>query len=193
AIDQVLAAVDDGLSLRAAYTDVVLPVLQEVGRGWLVGEVSIGEEHFATATTEALLARLQERAPARPQKNLVVVGAALENNDHDIGLRIVMDFFDMDGWRPVFLGAGMPTADLAQALIDFEANLLALTVTLAPQLETAKQLIAFLRHHEETKSIKVLVGGSAFRSSPELLKEVGADALAEDPEQAVKIGNQLLR
>lgn len=192
AIDLVLAAVDSGeVDVKTAYLDVILPVLREVGRGWLVGEVSIGEEHFSTATTEALLARLQDRALPVPPKDLVIVGAALENNEHDLGLRMVTDFFEMEGWRAVFLGGGMPISDLAQALIDFRADLLALTVALAPQLETAAALIRFLKQHDETRHIPILVGGAAFGSSPDLHLSIGADGLAEDPVQAVKLGTEL--
>jgi methanogenic corrinoid protein MtbC1 len=49
----ILDAVDQGQSVRDVYLRVLLPAQQEVGRMWLVGEINVAEEHFASATTKA--------------------------------------------------------------------------------------------------------------------------------------------
>lgn len=62
----VLAAVEDGLPASMAYLEVLQPALYEIGRGWELGELSVAQEHLATAIVQSLLATLAARLDERP-------------------------------------------------------------------------------------------------------------------------------
>jgi methanogenic corrinoid protein MtbC1 len=113
-------------------------------------------------------------------------------NQHDIGLHAVADFFEMAGWRTVRLGADVPTADLAQAVEFFAADILVLSVSLNVQLETFKSTIEAVRSGSRGEVVKILAGGLAFADSDNLAVEMGADAYAADPDEAVRVGGQLV-
>jgi len=191
----VLDAIDNGLPVPDAYLKVVVPALNEMGFMWHAGEINVAEEHFVSASSERLLTRLLDRAPRAPAKQLTVLGAAVAGNSHAIGPRIVADFFEMAGWRVVYLGANMPPEDIAQGAIAFEADVLVLSATLTTHLDPLKMTIATVRaavadSQNESKP-RIIVGGRALAQTPDLWKALGADAYSADPEDAVKIAERL--
>ena len=56
----ILDTVDGGRAIRDVYLQVLLPAQREVGRMWLVGEVNVAEEHFASATTKMVMSPTME-------------------------------------------------------------------------------------------------------------------------------------
>ena len=112
-------------------------------------------------------------------------------NQHDIGLQVVADFFEMAGWRVIQLGSDMPIPDLAQAVESYQPDLLALSVSLHTQLVTLAETIQAVRRGERGAAVKILVGGRALVEAPDLAPSLGADGYAADPLDAVAQGNLL--
>jgi methanogenic corrinoid protein MtbC1 len=52
---------DSGTDVRTLYLEVLQPALYEIGRRWEEAEISVAQEHLASATTQSLMARLAER------------------------------------------------------------------------------------------------------------------------------------
>jgi methanogenic corrinoid protein MtbC1 len=188
----VLDAVDPAGDVRKLYLEVLLPAQKEVGRMWLAGEISVAEEHFASNTTRTVMAQLLSLAAFEPPNGKTALTAAVAGNHHDIGLHAVADFFEMAGWRTIQLGANVPTDDLLQSVECFSVDLLALAATLNVQVETIRSTIQAIRNGPRGDVVKVLVGGLAFAGSQSLARDVGADGYAADPNEAVRLGGQLV-
>lgn len=192
AITLLTEAVDAGAKVPSLYEGIFLPTQKELGRMWLLGEINVAEEHLATATTETAMSRLVERHPSPTPSGYCVVGAAVEENHHSLGIRMITDTFAMEGWKTIYLGSNMPGPDLCESLRDHEADLLALSVTLTPQLDAATQLIRSIRKLDHSSDIPILVGGPAFAGTGELWKEMGADGVARTAAGAVELGRKLV-
>ena len=188
----IFTALDGGLSLPELYLQVLLPAQQEVGRMWEADEILVAEEHFATSTTKMIFAQLRLRFTVRQRKDLTLVAAAVKGNQHDIGLEVVADFFDMDGWKVIHLGADMPVADLVQSVECYKPHLLALSVSLHTQLGTLAETVKAVRQIPQGAVTKILAGGLAFAATPDLAQQLGADGYAPDPQTGVALGNQLV-
>jgi len=188
----ILDQVDKGWPVRDMYLDVLLPAQREVGRMWLLGEVNVAEEHFASATTKMVMAQLLPRAQFTDRNGKTMLAAAVAGNQHDIGLQAVADFFEMNGWRVISLGANVPISDLVQAAECFESDLIGLSASQATQLETLRSSIAAVRKCERGERVKILVGGFALVDDGAAPEELGADAYAPDPVAAVKVGRKLV-
>ena len=134
-----------GLTIPQIYLEVILPAQEEIGRMWVANEITVAEEHFATATSRTILAQLLARAPIRPSNGKTVMTAAVAGNRHDIGLQVVCDFFEMDGWRAIHLGADVPIGDLVAAVDGFQVDLLALSAAQSRHLEALRETIAAVR------------------------------------------------
>jgi methanogenic corrinoid protein MtbC1 len=188
----VIDALESPRNVAELHADVIGVAQAEMGRMWQVGEVHTAEEHLGSRIVEEVLVLLRSRMPRSDANGHTVLVASIPGNQHDIGARIVSDHFEMAGWRSIFLGADTPAEDMLQAVVDFEVDLLALSVGLGLGLRTTARLAAEARARSEGR-VPVLVGGRPFTALPDLWKAVGADASAPDAPGAVREGERLVR
>lgn len=188
----VLDAIDQPDSVRDIYRHVLLPAQVELGRMWMNGEINVAEEHFASYTTRMVMSQILSLATCELPNGKTVLTAAVAGNHVDIGLHAVADFFEMAGWQTIRLGADVPTVDLVESIDCFDVDLLALSVCLSVQLDTAKTVIEAVRSECRGHGPKIIVGGLAFADSGDLAVQIGADGYAPDPDEAVRLAGELL-
>ncbi len=188
----VVDAVRAGMSVRTAHEQVLCPAMREVGRLWHRGELSIAEEHACTSTIQTSLAQILAVATPAPRNGRSVLAAAVEGNSHDVGLRMVADAFELSGYRTVNLGSGVPPEDLAMAVNDFGADVVALSATLAIHLRSLADAIEATRAARPGNPPKIVAGGPGLSASPDLWKKVGADATAASAWESVAVVDRLL-
>jgi 5-methyltetrahydrofolate--homocysteine methyltransferase len=185
-------ALENGDSVRELLVNVLLPAQSEVGRMWHADEINVAEEHLISATTKSVMAQLMSHAEFRPNNGRTMLAAGVAGNHVDIGLQAVADFFELEGWRAIQLGADVPTYDIVQAVEYFEADLVGLSASQTTQLETVRQTIKAIRSTERGDAMKIIVGGFAFAGSEHLASQLGADGYAPDPAAAVELGRRLV-
>ena len=190
AIKLVLDAHQQGLSLENTY-QVLMQAQREIGRVWHQAEVNISEEHVVTLTTQRAMSVLAYQTEKKISNGFTVVSAAVAGNSHDIGVQMVSDFFEFAGWKAICLGGDLPAADIAQAVKFFDSSLLLLSVALSTQLKAVRETVQAVR--EIDKKCKVMVGGTALYDAPDIWNQLGADAYAASPADAVAIGTRLIR
>jgi methanogenic corrinoid protein MtbC1 len=110
---------------------------------------------------------------------------------HGVGVQMIADFFEMDGWRSLNLGANMPISDLRQVLSAHHIDLLAISASSSMHVRSIGELIDHLRR-PPTEGVKVIVGGYPFNVAPELWRELGADGSAPSAVEAVALGNRIV-
>jgi methanogenic corrinoid protein MtbC1 len=181
-----------GISVTELYDQVLQPALSEIGCMWHRGEISVADEHFATATTRALLGGLRPYFPQPEPRSATVVAAAVGGDFHDVGLRMVADCFEMDGWSVLFLGANMPATDIVEFLGQYPADLLALSASTCLVVRQAGEFIDVVRTGHSSGKPKIIVGGSPFDLVPDLWEELGADGCAHSTAEAVELANRLI-
>ncbi|MFY9982430.1 MAG: cobalamin-dependent protein [Methanoregula sp.] len=188
-------AAASGVPVKDIYLHVFVPVLQETGRRWLIQELSVAEEHYITASVGALITRLHDRFIAdnrrRAQRGKTVVVASVERDLHEIGIRMVADFFEMDRWDTYYIGPNTPALSLLRAARDRKADVIAISCTMPSFLPAVHYLIRSLRADSGTAQAKIIVGGHPFRVDPGLWKQLGADACAKDAADAVAAAHRL--
>jgi methanogenic corrinoid protein MtbC1 len=84
----------------------------------------------------------------------------------------------------------MSTNDIVEMLHTHKADLLALSASMSSNVVKAKQVITALRS-SQAHNIKVMVGGHAFNSVPDLWKQVDADYYAENAELALRLARNM--
>jgi methanogenic corrinoid protein MtbC1 len=190
AVALVTQAMDGGLSARDVIEHVLGPAQREIGRKWHAGELSVAEEHLATTSARRVLERAVLHAPEAAPNGKRVLVASVAGDAHDLGVRLVAAYFELEGWRTYCLGADMPSDDLAPAAQRLKVDLVALGATLGSQRESAEEAVAALRAaHPE---LPVIVGGPAFSHGPSLWQRIGADGYASSPSEAVELAQALL-
>lgn len=192
ATEMVLRRVEDGLGVRDAYLHVFQPVLREVGRLWQTGRISVAHEHFVTAATQGVMSMLYPRIFAGQRAGRSLVATCVSGELHEIGVRMVADFFEMAGWDTYYLGANAPARSVVRAVEERGAQVLAVSATITAHVGAVAELIGAVRRDLGGRPLRVIVGGYPFNIEPALWKAVGADASASDAGQAVEIANHLL-
>jgi methanogenic corrinoid protein MtbC1 len=188
----VMNAADKGMNVPDIYQHILHPAMREIGQRWQMDEIGVADEHFATAVTQMVMSQLRLRFPEAPRCGLRMVATSASGDLHEIGVRMVADFFEMQGWDAVFLGANMPVTDMLTALIERDAHLVALSASSVTHLVSLGEAIEAIRTTPGCERIKVLVGGPPFNLVPRLWKEVGADGFASSASEAVAVGNRLV-
>jgi len=119
-------------------------------------------------------------------KGKAIVSAG-PNEFHEVGARMVADFMEMDDWDVTFLGTNTPVSDLLDVLKRHKPLVVALSVATVFNLDSARQIIQMIKEDQETRGVKVMVGGLAFNNMPHLWETIGADGYATDSESALRV------
>lgn len=184
-------ALDSGSSLRDVYLEVIECVQHEVGRLWQLNLIPVAHEHYCTAVSQLVLAQLYPRmmhAPGGPR----MVATCVSKELHELGARMVADFFEMDGWDTTYVGANTPAEGLLAVLRERRTSLLAISTTMSCHIHTVLAMIEQVRRAPDLRHIKILVGGRPFALSGTLSERLGADGCAANAQAAVAEGRRLL-
>jgi MerR family transcriptional regulator, light-induced transcriptional regulator len=184
------AAVHGLDDMREFYLEVLQPVMVDIGRLWQRGEISVAQEHLATAIAGRVMASFYVRFMNRkPTKGAAVITAA-PNEFHELGARMIADFLEIDGWDTAFLGADTPAEDLIQLLRGRKHELLGISVMMPFNLDKVGSLIAAIRAIPELAALKIMIGGGALNLMPGLKDALRADGFATNAATAVALANQ---
>jgi methanogenic corrinoid protein MtbC1 len=193
ATKMIMDAMDQGADLKRIYLDVFQPALHTVGKMWMRNEITVAKEHFCTASTQSVMAMLYPRLFQVERKGLTAVAACVGGELHELGVRMVADFLELEGWDTYYLGANTPDKDVVAALLERNADLLALSVTMPYNVYLVQRLIQAVRAEPGLKNLKIMVGGYPFAIQVDLYRAVGADATAGNAEEALAVIGALMQ
>lgn len=188
----ILDAVQTGTSVKDIYLHVFQQSQYEIGRLWQLNKITVAQEHYCTAVTQMVMSQLYPHIFATEKNGYWVVATSVAGELHEIGARMVADFFEMDGWDTHFLGANMPTSSIVQSVIDRKADILVISATMTFHVNLVASLISAIRASKQAQHVKVLVGGYPFNIDTNLWKEVGADGYGRDADAAIKLAKELI-
>lgn len=189
----ILDAVERGASVKDIYLHVFQPVQYEIGRLWQTNQISVAQEHYCTAATQVIMSQLYPRIFSGAKIGRKMVVACVGGELHEIGARMVADFFEMEGWDTYFLGANTPTDAILRTLDERRADILAISATMTFHVRHVAELIERVRATSLPQKPKLLVGGYPFNLSPSLWRAVNADGYARDAQQALQVAHSILR
>lgn len=187
----VTQALDDGLSVRELYLDVFQATQHHIGDLWQSNTISVATEHYCTAATQLIMASIFPRIMGDGSAGKTVVGCCVNSELHEMGIRMVCDFFEMENWTTQFLGSGMPDPDVVEFLDRHKSHLLCISCTTSYNTRRVKTLIEAIRSEFGNSCPPIMVGGRPFTMAPDLVDAVGADAWAANAVEAVSQGQSL--
>jgi methanogenic corrinoid protein MtbC1 len=129
---------------------------------WEHRRISVAVEHMASAITESLLTLVYPAIFSAEHSGKSVVISCVANEYHQIGSKMVADFFELNGWHGYFLGASTPEDDLLRMIDDKQPQLIGLSLSLSSNLPTLIETTEAITGRWPESQI--LVGGQAFRN-----------------------------
>ena len=175
ALDRLLAA----FALDTVLRDVVLPFLHDLGDAWASGDVTVGQEHFASAVIAGRLHALARGWDAGIGPRAVL--ACPSDERHELGLLCFALALRGRGWRVCYLGADTPAEAIASVAGQLEAELVVLGAVRAEPLVGAMGALAALAGDGR----RLCVGGRG--AGPAIAAALGAEELPQDPVAAADL------
>jgi methanogenic corrinoid protein MtbC1 len=111
---------------------LVRPGMEEIGRRWAAGAISVCHEHRASHETLEALVKLQTQIRIRSQNGHSVVCSCLGDELHEIGLRCAAHMFESEGWTTTYLGARTPVEALTSTIRELRPTVVSLSITYVP-------------------------------------------------------------
>jgi methanogenic corrinoid protein MtbC1 len=187
AVTIALDALARGGSIVDLYVDLFQAALYEIGQRWQRNEISVADEHMATAIVQYVLAQVYERLPIpSPTKGRMLV-AGVAGELHQLGANIVADVLEAHGWDVRFLGTNVPTSGLLSAIEEHRPDVVGLSLTMLTNMAQFRETVATVRAHARDVGPKIVVGGRAFTRAGTHWRECGADAFAADVRDALRV------
>jgi methanogenic corrinoid protein MtbC1 len=190
ALNMIMDLVDKGTSIRSIYLDIFQPAMHLVGELWQHDRISVAQEHYCTGVTQFIISQLYPYLFREHDRDRAMAGCCVSGELHEMGIRMVCDFFEMDGWDSYYLGANTPAEALIEFIADKNADLLAISVTMTFHLPRARALVRTVREHFGSE-LKIILGGYPFGRSATLCDRIGGDGYSLDAQSAVDLGNRL--
>jgi MerR family transcriptional regulator, light-induced transcriptional regulator len=149
-LDRLLAVT----TVDSLLADVVMPYLRELGDRWERDEVSVAQEHFASAVLRGRLLGLA-RGWGQGVGPLALLACA-PGEFHDLGLIAFGLALRARGWRVVYIGPDAPIETVADAAHQLQPSLVVVHAVDAERVRPiAAQIAALARSH------RVALGGAA--------------------------------
>lgn len=179
------------LGLRAPLDEVIgkiiHPVMYSIGRRWQSGEITVSQEHHASAAVAGWLVSTLGKFPTR--QPLTVVCACCPGNEHENGIASVAALVAQAGFRVIYLGRSTPVEALISAVEENRAAALIVSLTTATDI---RGLVTLAQGLESSVEPGVLLGygGRLFVDgfSPDGLPD---RYLGDDPVGAVTALNEI--
>ncbi|MDO8963272.1 MAG: cobalamin-dependent protein [Coriobacteriia bacterium] len=192
AVHLMVSELESGREGRVLLTQVLAPAQAEVGRLWQTGRITVAQEHVATSIAQLVMREVVLRSKHEDGTGRRAIVAAVGDELHDMGGRMLSGFFELAGWDAVFVGANTPVRSVVDHARRVDADVIALSCTYATGVPSVVDAIEALRAQSDNRAnTPVIVGGRAFSLAPSLWERVGADGWAPDAAGGVRLAASL--
>lgn len=175
-----------GCSLIDFELHIIQPALYDIGEKWQANQVSVAQEHLATAIAQSVMSVGLQHSQLKESVGKRVLLACVEGNNHAVGLQMVADAFLLAGWEVQYLGANVPVSSLISQSVAWKPDLIGLSVSFPQQVRVARATINQLSEQFGAERPAVMIGGLAFNRFSGLSDVVGADSCFANSRQAVE-------
>jgi MerR family transcriptional regulator, light-induced transcriptional regulator len=156
-----------GRDLAYLYDHVLAPAARRVGDMWHTGRITVADEHAATATLQRTMAAARATVEREKSRDELIVLACPEAEAHAVGLQMLADVLEVDGFDVRVLGADTPAHDTARFAIDRGAAAVALSCATPIGLVGLTNTISAIRG--AAPELPIVVGGRCLETYPKVL------------------------
>jgi methanogenic corrinoid protein MtbC1 len=176
----------EGIPIATLYLDLLAPAARRLGELWEQDDVSFADVTIGVCRMHQVLLEFTRCFDATGKvggDSRIALIAPSPGEQHTFGLFMVMEFLRREGWTCV---SGTPATrqEFLKLASTEDFELIGLSISADRHLEEARQLIRDLKRRSKAK---VLIGGRCILDRPELVNELGADAMATDGREAVRV------
>ncbi|MFC1556096.1 B12-binding domain-containing protein [candidate division KSB1 bacterium] len=152
---------------------IVVPVLENIGKGWLEGKYALSQIFMSGKIVEELVDTFLPPGDLNRIDQPPMAITVLEDY-HMLGKRVVYSVLRSSGYELVDYGQ-KNVDELVQKVVEDKIKILLISVLMLPSALKIKEVVEKLE--KMSVDVKIIVGGAPFRFDTTLWKEVKADAM----------------
>jgi methanogenic corrinoid protein MtbC1 len=150
---------NEGIPSDQIYLKLFQRSMYRVGLLWEKNRICIGKEHMATKITECLVNTIFTKAKKADRIHKTVLITCVDKEFHELGAKIVSDYFELHGWDSVFLGANTPTDEVMTMIREKEPEVVGISINFYINVVRLVKLIEEINNNFPFQ--KIIVGGQA--------------------------------
>ncbi|MDF2908540.1 MAG: cobalamin B12-binding domain protein [Herbinix sp.] len=173
------------------YTTILTPLLNNMTCKLADKRICIWKEHVKTAIVRTIVENCYSYVISKrnilnyPRRGVAAILCPPEEY-HDLGARMVADFFTIGGYDAIYVGSNTPYQDFYNAVHVIRPEVVAISVSNYYNLVAAKKMIEELKKALDYP-LKIVVGGYAFHDDASKYKLIGADYYAGSYEEILQL------
>jgi methanogenic corrinoid protein MtbC1 len=151
-----------GAGAAVLADELIRPVMERVGHGWMMGSLDVFQEHQSTLTITAAIRELIDRQTVDEAGHQpLALGAAAEGDPYFLSTLLGELLLREQGWEVHNLGANLPLRSLANATRLYKPKLIFITVNFLKDEEAfVREYLSFYDVASATNTA-VILGGRA--------------------------------
>ena len=181
------------IKLPDIFNYIIYPSMVDVGIQWEAGEISVAQEHQATAIVNRIIARLYYDTHFPDSLSGRAVVSAAPSEKHEMGAWMLSACLELDGWEVKYLGSDLPVQEIISTTLDGHTDLLALSIAMPFNLDSARRVIKTVKSDDKGKNIKIIVGGQVFNRFPHIADNMDVDKVLSNCWEAVEWAKSINR
>jgi trimethylamine corrinoid protein len=189
----VKAVLEDGGDPLELMNQAFIPGIGAVGdlfgRGRLFLPELISSADTMKAVTDLVNASLTGGAAEERKRGRVLI-ATVQGDVHDIGKCIVVSLMQANGFEVIDMGRDVANDKIIERAVEVAADIIGTSALLTTTMPRQKDLETALKKAGLRERFKTIVGGAPV--TPRWAARIGADAYAEDAQDAVKQAQALI-
>lgn len=175
-----------GVDITVLYFDILGKALTEVGNYWEKGTIDVWREHYISEVVMDIMRTLKVNERKKRLYPRSVLAFTPGPEQHNIGIKMIADLLELDGFEVFYLGSNVPVKSVILATKEKKPDVIALSVTMPYHIESAKNNIEALRSYFGKHTPRIIIGGNAFMNcSDDICGLTGADYYSCSYEQLV--------
>ena len=123
-------------TIQVLVDRLLAPIMQEVGKAYLKGQLSIGEEHRITYQMRDILIHLRgllqlgrnRNKSNSTQKHYRAILGCARSQEHELGALMARLVLESMGWDVVYLGLDVPTEEFARQQVAYDATMICIAL-----------------------------------------------------------------
>ena len=143
------------------------PLLDRIGKGWEMGELTVTHEHFASECMVSFLSEKWRQMNLRKSGPLILI-TTLPEEVYSLGIHMCSMVTATTNFKIMYLGVDTPAEDIIEATEKYKPKIITIPISHKFDLVTSGKIITNLRNKID-KNITIITGG---RGSPCNIKGV---------------------
>lgn len=179
--------VDKTPDTRSIYFDLLWPAMERIDKMFRQDRINTAAESMATRINRSLADQLQARLKPREANGRRILVTSAPGEPEELGAQMCADLFEANGWEVYFLGGGIPNDEILSLVGQLRPEMLLIFGTLPGGVPGVRQLVDLIREIGVNPTMNIMVSGGVFNRADGLWKEVNADLMSKNANEALTV------